>query len=260
MRRHGLRPSRVLLAVSALALPALTCGGGVAVRLRIDEFTTALDLDELVQGALDEFKASGLFPEETEFLPELWPDNLPDVQYRALLAAPPVAVDLSPEPEIDPDTGEPVQDDTYAAISAAEGAISRIDLNRLVLRVEQNSLTVDLPELRLQIADKKDADEHDRLAWRTIGILPSAPAGFIGDLEFAWEPGGESFLRGQLSEKPSAKDAYDDKEFALRVQGKLELDTTTNRRMPAGKGQFRLIVVATFFIDPAGAINAADQL
>ena len=240
-----MKTTRMLLVAMLLSMPLLFCGGGIPVRIRIDEFTMDLDLDELVAGALEGFKSSGLFPDETTNLPELWPDNLPAVQYRALLASPPIQVDLSPEKD-DPDYKK------YEAIAAAEAAITRIDLNRLVLRVESSNLTVDLPELRLQLADDKDADPDDRLAWRTIGKIPSAPRGAVEDLEFEFEPGGESFMRYQLGDKL--------KEFALRVMGKLDLDTAVNPRMPAGKGVFRLIVVATFFVDPAGAVGAAGDL
>jgi len=246
MKGQGaMKTTRLLLVAMLLSMPLLFCGGGIPVRIRIDEFTMDLDLDEMVTAALDEFKSSGLFPDETESLPELWPDNLPHVQYRALLGSPPIQVDLSPEPGTE-------EAKKYEAISAAEGAITRIDLNRLVLRVEASNLTVDLPEMRLQLADDKDADPDDRMAWRTIGIIPSAAAGEVADLEFEFEPGGESFMRSQLGD--------DLKEFALRVMGKLDLDTERNPRMPAGKGVFRLIVVATFFVDPAGAVGAAGQL
>ena len=155
--RKAMKTTRLLLVAMLLSMPLLYCGGGIPVRFRIDDFKMDLDLDEMVASALDEFKSSGLFPDETEHLPELWPDNLPAVQYRALLASPPIQVDLSPEPGSE-------DAKKYEAISAAEGVITRIDLNRLVLRVEASSLTVDLPELRLQLADDKDANPDDRLA------------------------------------------------------------------------------------------------
>jgi hypothetical protein len=82
----------VALLVMALVLPACD-SGGVPVRMRIDEFTMDLDLGEMVAGALEEFKSIGLFPAETQYLPELWPDSLPAVQYSIQLAAPPIPVD-----------------------------------------------------------------------------------------------------------------------------------------------------------------------
>jgi hypothetical protein len=220
-----------------------TCGGGIPVRLRIDEFTLDLDIDEMVSGALDEFKSLGMFPAETQYLPELWPDSLPAIEYNMIMVAPPEAVDLTPDPDSE-------DADKYADIDKAAGAITRIDLNRMVLRVEASTISVALPEMRLQVADNKDALEEDRLAWRTIGIIPSAEPGFIGDLEFEFLPGGESFLRSQLWD--------DEKEFSIRVQSKLKFDTGKNPRLPSGKGKLRLIIVATFFVDPVGAISAVQ--
>ena len=61
----------------------------------------------------------GLFPAETQYLPEIWPDSLPEVEYSILLSAPPVEVDLSPEPGAE-------EEEKYEDISAAAGAIKRI--------------------------------------------------------------------------------------------------------------------------------------
>ena len=83
------------------------------------------------------------------------------------MSTPPIAVDLTPDPD-DPNA------DKYADISQAEGVGTRIELNRLVLRVEQSNVSVALPMLRVQVARDKDADPDDRLAWRTIGGTPSA--------------------------------------------------------------------------------------
>src|SRR3546814_9103350 len=60
----------------------------------------------------------------------------------------------------------------YDDINKAGDIIQRIEINKFVLRVEVSSLTIDLPELRLQIADTKDANPDDRLAWYTVGLLP----------------------------------------------------------------------------------------
>ena len=232
----------LLALVVAFVLPACD-SGGVPVRMRIDEFTMDLDLDEMLAEALGEFKSIGLFPAETQHLPELWPDSLPAVQYSIQLAAPPIPVDLTPEPGSE-------DADKYKDISAAEGAIVRIELNRMVVRVEASNISIGLPELKLQVAVNKDASPEDRLAWRTIGTLPGAEPEFIGDLELEFFPGGESFLNSQLADE--------EKEFAIRMVSKLEVDTQQNARLPSGKAQVRLIVVATFFVDPAGAIDAVQ--
>jgi len=228
--------SLVLLVATGLS----ACdSGGVPIRLRIDEFSMDLELDEMVQQSLLEFKALGLFPAETQFLPEVWPASLPAVSYRMGLTAPPIPVDLTPDPGSD-------EEDKYADISAAAGVVKRIELNRLVVRIEASSINVDLPEMRLQVADDKDADPEDRLAWRTIGTIPGVGPEYVGDIEFEFLPGGESFLNSQLGDEA--------KEFAVRIKSNLEVDTDQNPQLPAGRAQIRLIVVATFFIDASGAI------
>lgn len=236
MKKLVLYPSILLLA--ALLLSACD-SGGVPIRLRIDEFTIDLELDQMVQHSLEEFKALGLFPRQTQYLPEVWPDSLPAVQYRMQLTAPPIPVDLTPDPGSE-------EEEKYKDISAAAGAVKRIELNRLVVRIEASSINVALPGMSLQVADDKDADPDDRLAWRTIGTVPGAEPGFVGDLEFEFLTGGESFLNSQLADE--------DKEFAVRIKSALDVDTDQNPRLPAGRAQVRLIVVATFFIDPSGAI------
>lgn len=227
------------LVVLAAGLMSACDSGGVPIRLRIDEFTLDLELDEMVQDSLQEFKALGLFPPETQYLPEIWPASLPAVQYRMGLSAPPIPVDLTPEPGSD-------DEDKYKDIAAAAGVVKRIELNRLVVRIEASSINVALPEMRLQVADDKDADPEDRLAWHTIGTIPGAEPGIVGDIEFQFLPGGESFLNSQLGDE--------EKEFAVRLKSNLEVDTDQNPRLPAGRARIRLIVVATFFIDPSGAI------
>jgi len=218
-------------------LPACD-SGGVPVRMRLDEFTLDLDVDELMTQAHGELSGLGVVPPGSS-LPELWPDSLPAIQYRLALSAPPTQVDLSPEEGSD-------DYEKYKDISRAAGVVKRIELNRLVVRIEASSLTVALPELALQVADDKEADPTDRLAWRTVGSLPGAPAGFVGDLEFEFIPGGESYLRAQLAD--------DAKEFAARVVGRIDIDTAQDPRLPSGRAVIRLIAVATFFIDPSKAI------
>lgn len=211
------------------------CGGGVPVQVRIDEAATRLDLSALVGQAESALTSTGLLPGDLTRLPELWPTGLPDVQRSFKLPIPPIPIDLSPEP------GDPLFD-KYEAISKYADAIRRIEINRLVLRVERTNLTMDLPELTLQAADSKDANPDDRRAWFTIGKLPSVPKGAVGDHEFEWAPGGESFLNAQLWDES--------REFALRVTGRVGLDTVKDPVLPRGAADLRLIVVATFFVAP----------
>jgi len=226
-------PSVLVLLSAPLGLAA--CGGGVPVRLTIDEFTMEVSLDKTMDTLFGQFAAQGLFPAGSRALPVLWPASLPDIQYRAMFTAPPVPVDLTPEP------GTP-EADKYAQINKVKNAIRRIEINRLILRLEQNSLTVALPELKLQIADEPTASPLDRLAWRTVGVLPAAEAGAVSDLELEFVPSGESFLDGQLSDAA--------KELAIRIVGKVDIDTAREKRLPSGRAVVRLILVATFFVEP----------
>jgi hypothetical protein len=235
-----------LFVIAASVMPVLSsCGGGIPVRLRIDEFTMEIALDDLVQQAFQALKSQGLFPPETRDLPELWPASLPAVKYRALLASEPIPVDLTPEPD-SPDF------EKYEPINKAEQAINRIELNRLILRIDVNTLSISLPELRLQVADAPDADPTDRLSWETIGVIPSAPPGFVGDLELEFIAGREILLNAQFMDE--------EKELALRVVGNVELDTEVSPRLPSGSAQIRMIVVTTFFVDPEGAAGVAGDL
>lgn len=230
----------LLMAATATFLTAAACGGGVPVRVRIDEFTMEVALDDVVDAAFSEMQAQGLFPPESRGLPVIWPNSLPNVRYRTVFTTPGVPIDLTPEP------GSP-EAEKYAEINKVEDAIRRIELNRIVLRVEQNSLTVDLPALDFQVADEPDARGDDRLGWRTVGRLPSAPAGVIDDYEVELIPSGESYLNAQLADEA--------KEFAMRVRGRIDLDTTANGgRLPGGSAVVRMIVVATFFVEPEGAL------
>jgi hypothetical protein len=232
------------------ALPLIVlsaaCGGGVPLQIRIDDLTMELPLDEAVEGAYQQFLASGFLSAETPALPELWPDSLPDIVYKTRLLTPAIPVDLSPEPPAEGEEPDP-DADKYAQINDAKNAIQRIEMNKFVLRIEQSTLSVTLPELFLQIADKKDANPKDRLAWWTVGRLPATPeARWVGDLEFEFEPGGESLLNGQLAD--------DEKELAMRVVGNVVIDTAVNPARPSGTASLRLILIATFFVRPEGAL------
>ncbi len=231
------RGSHLLLALVVVGAGA--CGGGAPVRLNIDEFTMEVSLDKTMDGLFGQFQSQGLFPAGSRAMPVLWPTSLPDISYRASFATPAVPVDLTPEP------GSPLAD-KYKEINKVKNAIRRIEINRLILRVEDNNLTVALPELKLQVADVPDARSDDRLAWRTVGVLPGAEAGAVTDLELTFVPSGESFLNAQLSDEA--------KELAIRVAGKIDLDTAKERRLPSGRAVVRLILVATFFVEPERAL------
>ena len=249
----------------ALALVLLTgCGAGVPVQLVVDEFTIDLSLDD----ALDNVSTQ-LLPPDSPGLPERWPDEFPDICWDALLTTNPDTggrVDLTPDPDEDPQLAEafgPVND----------GLVDRIEIDRLVVRVETNTLNVPLPVVEVQAADAIDASPDDRRAWRTVGAvggdtlaLPCSdpnrgdtgvvvPPGRLADLEFVWARGGESYLNTQLADEKclegdEVKSELDCKEFSLRARTRLALDTAQFPDRPRGQATLRLILVATFFVKP----------
>jgi len=233
--------SSLISLVSALpALLAVSCGGGVPLRVRIDEATIPLDLNALVEQTQSQLTGTGVLPGNVT-LPELWPASLPDIDRSFALPIPAVPIDLSPDAS-DPNFAK------YEQLLKVADAINRIEINKLALRVERSSISVDIPELTLQVADAKDADVEDRRAWFSIGKFPPIGAGETGDYPFEWIVGGESMLNSQLADET--------REFALRVTGRVKLDTAANPNMPRGKADFRLIVVTTFFVAPEKAADA----
>jgi hypothetical protein len=240
----NIRPSHTIPLYGALLLlwGAAACNsGGVQVRLRLDELTTAIDADSIMNDTLRQFSSLGVLSFNSAPMPELWPSSMPAVTFKQAFTSPPIVLDLTPPP------GSP-DEEKYASVNQAAGLIRRIEVNRLVLRVEENTLTTAIPALTVQVADDMNASPDDRQAWRTIGTVPGASPGFIGDLEFVYHPGGESFLVSQLSD--------DTKELAVRAKGTFEINTDQNPRLPAGKASVRLIIVATFLVDAAKAAGS----
>ena len=222
-----------------LATSLLACGGGVPIEIHIDEFQMALSLDDIMDEAFNDLKGQGIFAGTTSALPVLWPKSMSDLRYSIPFASPPVSIDLDPEEGTE-------EAEKYQAINNLKDAINKIEFNRLVLRIEENSLTMALPELRFQVADQLDARVDDRLAWHTIGSIPQTEPGFVGDLELLFVPSGESFLNVQLSD--------DEKKFSIRVTGRLDIDTSITPRLPSGKVTVRLIAITTFYLEPRKAL------
>ncbi|MBI2378104.1 MAG: hypothetical protein HYV07_29145 [Deltaproteobacteria bacterium] len=248
---------RRLFAPTAMVIFGAACGAGVPVQLKVDNLTFELSLDEAVDELAANLGAGGLLPSAT--LPEKWPDELPDVCVDFLASTDQVApagVDLTPDPAEDPDNAA-----LFEAVN--NGIVSRIEIDQIVMRVEKNSLTLPLPPVELQAADDKNADSADRRSWYTIGTIggPSLSEGCggaqavavepgkVADLGFEWHTGGESFLDHQFRD-PDCRDPLRCKEFAIRARSRLSLDTQANDRRPRGSVRLRLILVATFFVDP----------
>ena len=216
------------------------CGGGIPVRLRVDQFAVDVDLGDAIERAESELLAQGILPEGSRGIPAIWPSDLPRVQYTVDLTSPPVPVDLTPE-----EGGE--NEDAYRAINQAGQIVNRLEINRLILRLERSDVSVPLPELEVQVADTLDADPNDRLAWYTIGRIDRGEVGVLQDLEFRFTEGGESYLNAQMGDK--------NREFSLRVRGKASIDTDELTEIPRGLLRVRFITEATFFIDPQGAAS-----
>ena len=238
--------------LKGIALIAMTfileaCGGGIPVRLRVDQFFVDVDLGEAIGSVESSLLAQGILPEGSRGIPAIWPDYLPRVQYEVDLTSPPVPVDLTPE-----EGGE--NEAAYEAINKAGQIVNRLEINRLVLRLERADFNVPLPELEIQVADALDADPNDRLAWFTIGRIEAAESNNTAkDLEFQFVEGGESYLNGQMGDK--------EREFSLRVRGRASIDTDELSEIPRGLLRVRFITEATFFIDPQGAASVGlDEL
>lgn len=230
---------------SVLALGCLSCGGGLPIQVKIDDFTMEIDLETIGGTATEALQSTGVLAATSTSVPELWPDSLPDISYYMDLTTSPVPVDLTPPPE--------EGNSTYDAINTASSVISRIDLNRLTLRVEQNNINVPLPYLELQIAPDLDSNPYDRKAWHTIGFIDASEAGAVQDHTFQFVKGGETYLNSQLAD--------DFKEFSIRIRGKLAVNTSEFQGLPRGKAVVRLIAVATFYVDTAKAASVGlDQI
>ena len=213
--------------LSTVGLVAAGCGGGTPVRVVIDEFDTKINVSKMVAEAVAKVP---VVQDRQQPLPELWPQSLPNVSMQAVLATPPVSVDLTPPPD-SPNA------DKYEKINQLGDVVERIEVNRLVLRVDRSTLSIGLPESRLQLAASADAKPDDRLAWRTVAIIPAAPPGFVGDIELVYVPGGESFLNDQLADS--------DKEFSIRVHSRVDVNLERGKPLPRGQAVARLIVMTS---------------
>ena len=232
---HALRRNFTLATIIVLFAGTATCGGGIPIAIRIDEFTIDFDVGETITNMLGQLQSSGVLGLDLSDFPDKWPDELPDIRYSTKLETPLLPIDLSPD--------DAAGQDKYESINKYADAIERIEFNHLVLRLEENTLTIKLPALTLQAADKVNSNVNDRRAWNTIGTLPEAKnIGQPEDLTFAYARGGESYFASQLSDES--------KELALRAVGTLVFDTNENPRRPSGKVKLRLIAEVTFFIRP----------
>jgi len=251
--------------LAVFALCAAGCGAGVPVQVRIDDLAIDFVLDDAVGAIESGLREAGLISPEAAGLPEVWPNELPPVCFATLVSsddAAPLPLDLTPDPLVDPANA-----DLFAPVN--NGLVSRIELDRLVLRVESNTSNIGLPPLEIQAADDLAPDPDDRQAWHTIGRLngrPLAPGcgadgdaspliegGKVGDIDLAMVEGGESFLGYQLMDPDCLlrqNDPNKCKELSIRARSRLRFDTAVSPARPHGRMKLRLIVVATFYVDP----------
>ncbi len=254
-----------LLPIAGLFL--VGCGAGVPVELVLDEIGFVLSVDDASGDLTAQLRGSGLLPAGTDQLPERWPAELPDACFDLVLATDPDdggRIDLTPDPAMDPDGAA-----DFGPIN--DGLVERIELNRLVLRVEENTLNLALPPIEIQVADAVDADPRDRRQWRTVGRVgepgtdtcgagaPNPPptsfaAGEVKDLELVYDRGGESFLNNQLADEgcaaPAGSGPSSCKEFSIRARSRLAFDTARQPDRPRGAAKIRVILVATFYLNP----------
>lgn len=270
MTYRGSRTTNARAAALAALVMGAGCGGGVPVTVRIDQLALDFVLDDAVAGIEEGLRGAGLIAPEASGLPEVWPEELPPVCWSTLVSSDevePLPIDLTPDPAVDPEGAA-----TFAPVN--DGLISRIELDRVVLRVENNTSNVGLPPLEIQAADAVAPDPGDRRAWHTIGRLAGRPLtpgcgaagdaspvvgpGEVADVELVWQEGGESFLGNQLMDPECLErqavdgvaDPLECKELSLRARARLRFDTATSPQRPHGAMRLRVIVVATFYVDP----------
>lgn len=225
----------------AMWVVAITASGCsiVQAQLPFDSMDPqTIDIDKFSDDITNELVRRGVLPPGVDFIPEVWPASLPDVKYSSPLKTSPYRIDLSP------DTITPGSSDEL--IKVLTDAVYRVELNRVVVRVEQNTANIPIPEMSIQVADDKDADPSDFSAWQTVGIFPGIEAETVGDVDLEWKPGGQGFFAGQLLD--------DKKEMAVRIDGSLEIDTQKHNERPRGVLSVRFIVVTTVYVD-TGAID-----
>ena len=210
------------------------CGTGVPIQVRIDDFTTTLDLAKTTAFLEATLKAQGVLAPESAGLPELWPASLRNIEQTVDLSSSPQAINLNPN--------DPNQAKKYAQLKQYTAALQRIEINKLILRFEDNTANIDIPSLQLQAAAGLTANADDNKAWLTIGTVPGSTARVVSDQEFTFEPGGESFLDAQLSSEL--------KQFSVRTRGALTFKTKDTPQRPTGHVTVRLILIATFFVSP----------
>ncbi len=225
---------------------ALSCGAGIPVQLTIDHFTVDVNIEDWLGVAEQSLQSSGFLPGESLGIPEKWPDSLPHIHYDLEVVSPPIPLDLTPDAEDEDDPNKA----QYEQVNAAQKAIKRVQIDDLILRVERSNLSIDLPSLELQVADDPNEHPNNRRAWITIGILDGPKANEVGDIRFRFSKGGETYLNTQLAEE--------EREFALRIKGKMSLNTALNPDRPRGQATFRIITRTTFYVLPEKALAEQD--
>lgn len=253
-----------------LLLFSVGCGGGVPIQLRFDDFLFVLEADQVLGGLEERF-----LPPGSPAFPERWPEGFPDVCFDQLVTTDPDLggrVDLTPA-----STSSDAEGIGGLLEQVNDGFIERIEIDRAIIRVERNSMNIPLPPIQLQAADEIDAEDEERRAWRTMGVvggddlqvpcaeraandpLAGVQPGEVLDLDFQWARSGESFLNNQLIDEncierqlenggPASKESC--KEFSLRARTRLTVDTMRSPNRPRGRAELRLILVATFFVSP----------
>ena len=219
--------ARVALTCAGLALGTTACGNGIPIQLRIDQFTSSIDFDNLLTQMEAKLQSQGVVPGGVH-LPETWPSTLPPVHFVTTLQSPAFAVDLSSS------SGSLAQFNQYRKV------LDRVEINDLVLRLEENTLSLPLPALEVQVASGLNVNPDDIANWVTVGALPTASPQAVTDLDFKFVPGGESFVDEQIGGA--------DAQFSLRTNGVFDYDTSLEPQTPRGTVTLRLIIVATIFV------------
>lgn len=257
--------------LSVAAVLSTTCGGGVPIQVELDDLAIDVSIDDVVSELELALRQSGALPPRGS-IPETWPEQLPDVCFEQRIETTGeqvIAVDLTPDPAADPAAAEQLE-------GLDDGVVDRMEIDRIVLRIEENTMNVPLPPLELQAADQKDAGSDEDAVWWTLGTIGGtvtssgcpldaakeavlAQPGEEKEVPFVFARGGESFLLQQLMDPRCAElqreagapeDPLACKELAIRARALLVYDTASRPQRPSGSVRLRFVLGATFFVNP----------
>jgi hypothetical protein len=218
-----------------LSLCVAGCGGGAPIQYKVENLQTiTLSIDSILDQITAGLRERG-YPVDASGIPAQWPAELPpiDLQYRFDTAV--IPVDLTPD--------DPEGTNTYSEINKQYGhLIERIELNDVTVLIESNTSNVALPEVRLRISGKLDAQVDAPGLWQTMATLPSIAPRQTGEIHLQFAPGGETALSTAM--------AAEKREAALQLRTSITYSSKATPAIPRGAIVLRVIPTLTFFVNP----------